>query len=265
MVELSIIMPAYNAGKTIARMIESILMQEYKDFELVIVDDGSTDDTCLIAESYAVKDKRVKIIRQQNTGGYLARHNGVSQTNSTYIAFVDADDVVEPTMYSEMLNAIKEYDLDVVQCETFGESKNDGSLTMMPTRDAVFAGYIMPMIIKGKGSAFVWDKVYNRRVWDVEKIKYHIHQFDDLNINMQLFRQVKSMCILHRGLYHYIVGDGSSVARFKLKKVYDFLIAIKLRNRYAHDYESCHFWMHQMFWIIKNASNLIKAFLRSCI
>jgi len=265
MLDLSIIMPAFNASKTIARMIDSILAQDYSAFELVVIDDGSTDDTVQIVESYAAKDNRIRIIRQQNTGAYLARWNGVSQTTSTYIAFVDADDVIEPHMYSAMLNTIKKYDLDVVQCEVFGESVNDGSLTVMPTREAVFSDYIKPMVIRGKGSVFVWDKVYNRRVWHVDRIDYRVHQFEDLDINIQVFRNVQTMGILHLGLYHYIIGDGSSVVRFKLRKLYDFAIAIKLRNRYARDYEPCNFWLWQIFWICKNSCNLAKAILKSLL
>ncbi len=88
----TVIMPAYNAAVYLSQTIESVLSQTFKDFELIIIDDGSTDDTATIASNYQKKDKRIKLVRQSNQGVSTTRNKGINNSNSQYIAFIDADD-----------------------------------------------------------------------------------------------------------------------------------------------------------------------------
>ncbi|MBE9212352.1 glycosyltransferase family 2 protein [Plectonema cf. radiosum LEGE 06105] len=88
----TVVMPAYNAAPYLAQTIESVLSQTFTDFELLIIDDGSTDNTAVIAEDYQQKDKRVKLLIQSNRGVSATRNQGIASSNSPYIAFIDADD-----------------------------------------------------------------------------------------------------------------------------------------------------------------------------
>ena len=114
MSEVSIIVPIYNSEKYISACIESILHQTYKDFELLLIDDGSTDNTNNIIKKY--KDSRIKIYRQENKGTGAARNLGMKHANGNYLTFVDSDDAIEQRYLEIMLNACKNNNADIVSC-----------------------------------------------------------------------------------------------------------------------------------------------------
>ena len=116
MPELSIIVPVYKVEKYISRCLDSILKQTFREFELIIIDDGSPDQSGLIADHYAKLDERIRIIHQENKGVSEARNVGIKNARGTYIGFVDSDDYIEPDMYSTMLQEMKLHKADLTIC-----------------------------------------------------------------------------------------------------------------------------------------------------
>ena len=108
---ISVIVPVYNAEKYLAQCIESILAQTYRDIELILVNDGSTDGSAEICDAFQRKDDRVKVIHTQNGGVSRARNMGMAHTTGEYIAFVDADDYILNTMYEKLYNALANKDI----------------------------------------------------------------------------------------------------------------------------------------------------------
>lgn len=105
----SVIVPLYNKAPYVRKALESILTQLYKDFECIVVDDGSTDGSLDVVQSLKIKDRRLKIVSQPNAGVAAARNNGVAKSNGEYVCFLDADDWWEPTYLEEMDRLIKQY------------------------------------------------------------------------------------------------------------------------------------------------------------
>lgn len=103
----SIIIPVYNVEKYLNKCVDSVLNQTFTDFEVILVDDGSTDNCPAICDSYAEKDKRVKVIHKPNGGLINARKSGLEIADGNYIGFVDSDDWIEPEMYELFANMIK--------------------------------------------------------------------------------------------------------------------------------------------------------------
>lgn len=104
---VSIITPVYNGGRFLAETIESVLEQTYPCWEMIIIDDGSTDNSAWIAQEYATRDARIQLLRQANGGSASARNNGIRQARGRYIALLDADDVWEPRFLESQLALLK--------------------------------------------------------------------------------------------------------------------------------------------------------------
>ena len=111
---VSIIVPVYNAEKTIGRCIDSILGQQYTDFELLLVDDGSKDGSGAICDSYALADSRVQVIHKENTGVSDTRNIGISRARGVYLQFLDSDDWITPDATKLLVEAAGEHNCDLV-------------------------------------------------------------------------------------------------------------------------------------------------------
>ena len=128
---VSVIVPVYRVEKYLRRCMESILKQTYSDFEIIVVDDGSTDECPLICDEYAKKDKRITVIHKNNGGLSSARNAGLDIANGEYILFVDSDDYIKPNLLETCLNKIKETNCDSVR---FGYEKIDEKFNITRTR-----------------------------------------------------------------------------------------------------------------------------------
>ena len=116
---ISIITPVYNDSKYLDRCIESIINQTFDNFELILVDDGSTDDSGEKCDSWADKDSRIKIIHQKNAGAGAARNVGLTMATGDYIAFVDSDDWIELDMYETLIKLLQDFPMaDIAICDT---------------------------------------------------------------------------------------------------------------------------------------------------
>ena len=113
---LSIIVPCYNVASFLPRCIESLIKQTYFNVEILLIDDGSTDDTPILCDQYAKVDSRVKVIHQENHGSSASREIGLKHIKGDFVTFVDADDWVHPDMYSIMTQDLIESKEDIAQC-----------------------------------------------------------------------------------------------------------------------------------------------------
>ena len=114
--KISVIVPAYNVAPWIGRCLDSILAQSYDDLEIIVIDDGSTDDTGKIIDQYAARDGRILAIHQPNGGLVAAREVGIAKAAGEYVTFVDADDDIVPDMYERLMENALKYDADISHC-----------------------------------------------------------------------------------------------------------------------------------------------------
>ncbi len=116
MPKISVIISIYNAEKYIGECIESIISQKYRDFEVILVDDGSKDGSGIICDRYVAEDSRFKVIHQENRGISAARNAGLEKARGEYITFVDSDDCLAKDMFDQWMKAAVKYDADIVKC-----------------------------------------------------------------------------------------------------------------------------------------------------
>ena len=125
---ISVIVPVYNAEKYLEEAVDSIINQTYKDIEILLIDDGSTDESGLLCDKIATYDERVKVFHKENGGEADARNYGIKKALGDYIGFVDADDIISPIMYEKMIEIQSNYNADIVICGMYVENRDKCNL-----------------------------------------------------------------------------------------------------------------------------------------
>lgn len=144
-VKISVIIPAYNVEPWIEACLESVCNQTYRDLEIIVIDDGSTDKTGAIIDSYANKDRRIVVTHQENSGLVAVRELGIKIASGQYIGFVDGDDTVEPDMYERLLTNAISYQADISHCGMLFALRMDKR-----TRTTVREQSVFKIIIRAK-------------------------------------------------------------------------------------------------------------------
>lgn len=136
--KVSVIVPVYNASEYLEDCVNSILSQTYKNLEVVLVDDGSRDNSLEICKKLQLEDSRIIVLHQENAGPGAARNKGIETATGDYIAFVDSDDLIEPTMYTTLMELAKKYNADLV-CSNLYEIEGEISVKVLNREDALYA------------------------------------------------------------------------------------------------------------------------------
>lgn len=166
---ISIIIPIYNVEKYLEECIESVISQTYRNLEIILVDDGSTDRCLEICKKYEKKDNRIKVIHQENAGVSVARNIGIDFSTGQYIGFVDSDDFIEKDMYEELYQDLNVEKADIAGCDyyiydTCKSTKSDiltKTKSVMKTEEAL----IKMNQLRGFGVG-VWNKLYKRELFN---------------------------------------------------------------------------------------------------
>lgn len=209
---ISVIIPAYNVDKYLSRCLDSICCQTYKNLEIIVIDDGSTDGTAGICNEYAEKDSRIKVIHKTNAGVAAARNDALDLASGDMIAFSDADDYYEPDMLLKLYDAISVNNADMVSCGYYEEypdrvdEHGTGRGVVVFDRINAYEDYLEMGGCIGSG---LWNKLIRSEV--LKDIRFKSYKMgEDVEL---LCRAVdncnKVVCIDYAG-YHYIHREGSA-------------------------------------------------------
>lgn len=208
MVALSIIVPVYRVDKYLHKCIDSILDQTFKDFELILIDDGSPDECGKICDEYACIDSRVHVIHQENKGLSAARNAGINVAKGQFLAFVDSDDWVEPNIYEVLIENIVKSNTDIAVCgirnyfksNPYKEDKGNKQIrNMVLSKDQCFE-----MIFSKDDciTAFAWNKVYRTAVFSA--LRYPEGQiYEDSFLILDILSKCNSAFVTTAKLYNY--------------------------------------------------------------
>lgn len=218
---LSIIVPVYNVEKYVGRCIESLLSQSYNDVQIILVDDGSTDNSGKICDDYAERDQRIVVVHQKNAGQSAARNAGLKLATGEYITFVDSDDGIAKDTYSQAICLLIENNADVL---AFGYQKvyNSDSFNsiFIPEKpeceiyssEAAFANI-------HKVSLQVWNKVYKAEVLEQLRFKEGILYEDISYIQYVLMNSATIIFANFIGYYYTVAREGSTVCSFNANRI----------------------------------------------
>ena len=214
---ISVIVPVYNAESFLSRCVDSLLSQTFRDIEVVLVDDGSTDSSKALCEQYALNDSRVKVVSQPNRGVAMARQAGFDATCGVYSIHVDPDDWVEYTMLEEMYAKALEENADMVICD-FMIDFADRNYVASQKVGLCESNDCLTRMMYGKIHGSLCNKLIRTELYK----KYNIRFFEGINYCedyltcVQLFIQGIKIAYIPKAFYHYdqVVNDNSVTRRY---------------------------------------------------
>ena len=206
---VSVLIPAYNAEKTINRCLDSILAQTYCGIEVIIVNDGSTDNTLSICLNYAEKDKRIIVYNQTNQGVSAARNTGLRNASGDYILYVDSDDWIEPNMIRRMVDLIE--DADIVFCGN-DHAETPGQAECIDNVKIEYWNQQQQMLefMKHKRmTGMLWNKLIRRSITDGYLFNEKTDYGEDAEFLWKILKKSHEMVVTNEILYHHVLDDTS--------------------------------------------------------
>ena len=225
--KISIIVPVYNGEKTIKRAIDSILNQSFQNIEIIIVNDGSTDNTAKILKNNYEGNNKIKIFNNKNEGVSYARNFGISKASGQYIGFVDIDDFIDENMYLRLIHEIKINNADVIFCSYKKIRQDRCEFIGFPWNcnkefygEDIFKEFFPHMIAKLKNektmiSGVVWRMLIKSEIAKNCYFNEEVKIGEDVLYIYDVLEKCKKIFILNEALYNYVVTDNSTVRKYK--------------------------------------------------
>lgn len=251
MILVSVIIPVYNNEKYITRCINSVLSQTYRNIEVILIDDGSSDNSGLFCDEFSKKDNRIKVIHQKNQGVSVARNVGIVISKGKYIIFVDSDDYISPNLIEKCVESATD-DTDIIMfdyIEDYGSKQINKELNNLYccNYESIIDG-----IMWDKIPSYPWNKFYKRELWSDIKYPENIN-FEDLAVMPKIFLKAKSICYIKEALYYYNCANSSSItSNVNSKNKYGMFISFYKRFKLAKE-------MHMNDLIVHNNCRYIKS------
>lgn len=218
---ISVIVPIYNVEKYLARCVDSIVNQTYKNLEIILVNDGSPDLCPQMCDDYAEKDSRIKVVHKKNGGLSDARNAGMAVAKGEYISFIDSDDYVSDDFFECLLDVMNKENSDIAECSVvklyednrFDEFSDDLSVKTYDTQDAMSA-----LIAENPFHQHVWNKLYKTEL--VRDIPYAVGKLNEDEFwTYQVFGRANKVSKFNKTMYYYfqrsssIMGVGYNIRR----------------------------------------------------
>ncbi|MGN0334579.1 MAG: glycosyltransferase [Lachnospiraceae bacterium] len=253
---LSIIIPIFNGADVLDRLMASILGQQFNGYEVILVDDGSTDDTYEKCRFYCEKYPRVRVIHTENHGVSHARNTGLAAAEGEWIQFIDADDTLEPEMLDAFYNAVTEQDVELAVCGC--------SRIRLKTGESVYCGprehrtldrkeireFLNRIAMEDRYWAldYVWNKWFRREIIVNHRLGFHedISLGEDFVFNAEYYQYLTGMVLLNKPYYHYQVGEDGLVSRFQKEP---WITGRKLYDAHKKLYQKLDLWDSNELWI----------------
>ena len=226
---ISIIIPCFNAEKTLEKCLKSVVQQSYANLEIIIIDDGSTDETSLIYNKFQSNDERILVLKQQNSGVSKARNTGVKAATGDYICFVDSDDWAELNYCSELYSLLVGENADISIVEASYEDENGNVLCSKPISDEkIFDGNraLVLLLEDQEIQSHPWGKLFKADLLKNVHFPENLKCFEDYSTLFKIFNKAVKVIKSNEKLYHYIQREDSLSHNLSPATAYQFFLAI---------------------------------------
>lgn len=243
---ISIIVPVYGVEKYLDRCVQSLLAQDFADYEVILVDDGSPDRCPQMCDEWAKKSDKIKVVHKENGGLTSARLAGYEVSKGEFVSFIDSDDFIEPDMMSSLYNACVSEQADLVLCGWFTDNDaNQSQPHFLPVsetlngKDAVMKGYFLPLCGNIPNSlmnlpGFMWLRLFRRsHIQEHMFVSEREYITEDILFNMMYAMEIESVAFVNKPLYHYCYNGASLTNKFR-EEVFPKMLA-----KYHYCYMLC--------------------------
>lgn len=238
--KVSIIVPVYNVEKYLRRCLESLIHQTLEEIEIIVVNDGTKDNSQEIIDEYAKKDNRIIPLKKKNGGLSDARNYALPYVKGEYVAFVDSDDYVEETMYEKLYEKAKEEDYDFVECDFIWEYPNKKVIDTSRIDDNYFTDI----------RVVAWNKLYKTKLILDKKLIFPVGlHYEDIAFCYKLLPWAKKIGYLNDACYHYIQRDDSiaNTSDIRVRELYDVISDVYKYYQENHLLETYYDELEYMF------------------
>lgn len=219
MEKISIIIPVYKIEKYLDRCLESVVNQTYTNLEIILIDDGSPDNSPKICDEWAKKDKRIKVIHKKNEGVSIARNKGLEVATGEYIGFVDGDDYIEPNMYKRLYELIKESGADIAQCRSQSFSQNGEKIAYEPiSSDGIISdkSLIMKLFITRNITFTIWNKLFSKKILNDIRFTPNFKMCEDMLFEYFIMKKTNKVVVTNNIYYNYYKEREDSATKITL-------------------------------------------------
>lgn len=231
---VTVIIPVYNGGNKISNVLKDILNQTYSNLEIIVINDGSKDNTKEVCEKYAKQDERIYIINKENGGVSEARNFGLNKSRGQLICFADADDSINSTWIEELVKALEDTDADLAMC---GYEKRNiiSKETIVVGKDGVWNRDIALEECMDTLGGFLWNKIFKKEIIMQNKMKFYTDVFEceDLLFVCEYIMKIKKVVSISNVLYFYDVSLGNK--RTKEQKQSRLRVVLRLIEMMKND------------------------------
>ncbi len=265
---ISVIIAIYNPGKYLRPCLESIVNQTYKNLEIILVDDGSTDDSLRICQEYAEKDSRVIVHHKENSGVSATRNQGIRLAHGDYFSFIDSDDILEINTFEYLINLIKRHRVDAVNYEHFISYPSKETIHKLPDENYGLFDKKGAMKQLVYNVPFAWNKLFSKQIIEDVWFDEEICRGEDSWFARQAFDKADYVWFDSRPLYHYIQSEESAVrGKFRksqltalnLTEKYDSFFSEKYPELHEHVMSMLLSLMAMLYWDMYNDSQNLEA------
>ena len=221
--KVSVILPAYNVGEYIIECLDSITNQTYRNIEIIIVDDGSKDNTYEIAKNYEKRDNRIIVVKQENAGSGPARNKGLQIACGQYIMFVDPDDWIDSNMIQDFMEIVKEYNPDMITSGYIEEYYNGKTINKrefhlpdikLCTQKEVREKYVD--LFLSEAVCAPTRILYKKSIIDENNVEFpDLRRSQDIVFNYRYYDHVKTLIASSKSYYHYRIVSNSYLQKYK--------------------------------------------------
>lgn len=206
-IKFSCIVPIYNVENYLERCLNSLLKQDYINYEVILIDDGSTDTSGKIVDEYAKKSSIFKVIHKVNEGLGETRNVGLRMATGDYIIFVDSDDWVENTYLSEISKIIIETKADIVHCSWYEDTEISSKLNNDVRNEKLEKGFFLNKVLIDDIGCQVWKNVYKKALW--RGITFPRRLYEDLYTTHLVIDRAQNIVQIKNAYYHYIIRNNN--------------------------------------------------------